>query len=179
MPKRVSLVILCEDEMHQRFINAFLHRVGMPSVGRARLERMQSKSAVFEAFPREVRALRKAHVQTRLIVVVDGDELTDAQINDRLRRKLRESDLEDTFEDEPVLIVRPRWEMENWALHLLGESIEEDHRDDARKNVGDRGRDAGRILADGCKARRLPVSPLPSMKHACIEWEAHRNRWNY
>ena len=179
MPKKVTLVVLYEDEMHDTFINAFLNRMKMPAVGRSRLISQGKKSAVFDAFPAQVRALRASHVETRLIVVVDGDELSDSQIRDRFRQKLREANLDDDYAKDPILIVHPRWEMENWALHLLGESIGEGRDEGARKKVKARGRDAARLLADACKVGNQPANPLPSLASACGEWVAHRQKWNY
>jgi len=153
----------------------------MPTVGRARILRKQKKSDLFDTFPVEVRALRARakHAQTCLIVVIDGDELSDAQIRGRLRQKLQGEGLDDAFDKDPILVLCPRWEMENWVLHLLGDSIGEARADNARQRVGDRGREAGRMLADACRVGKLPIDPLPSIENACKEWAAHRKQWNY
>ena len=173
---RVTLTVLYEDEFHDTFIRAFLDRLRLSSIGRLRPLPKENKAEVFRAFAEEIRALRNAHVQTRLIVVVDADELSAEQIEGRLRHKLRKADLPNDLRNDPVLVIHPRWEMENWALHLLGESIGEERDRNARSKVRDRGREAGRLLADSCKSGHLPQPTLPSLEAACREWNAYRER---
>ncbi|ODU53942.1 MAG: hypothetical protein BGO01_09215 [Armatimonadetes bacterium 55-13] len=179
MPERVSLVVLCEDSLHQSFIYAFLNRMKLPAIGRLRVLPCESKSKVFERFPIEVRALRRRHVRTQLVVVIDADELSDAQIRERLSQRLSDVGEDADFKKDPILIVRPRWEMENWALALLGNGIGEPRDQGARGKVGDRTRDAGRVLADHCKVGDLPEDTLPSLKTACTEWAQFRRTWSF
>ena len=176
MSKRVSLVVLCEDALHEAFVHAFLHRMSMPSVGRLRVRRAGKKNAVLNAFPEEVDRLRRSTVQMRLIVVIDADERSEAQVHGLLRRKLHQAGLDEGYEDLPVLILLPRWEMDNWALHLLGESVGETRDRGAKDKLGDGTRSAARKLADACKAGQLPEPALPSLEAACRDWQAYRER---
>ena len=179
MSNRVTLVVLCEDEFHQRFATAFLNSVKLPAEGRRRIERAGSKEMVLKAFPKEVRAARNPNVQTRLIVLIDADKLTDAQITAALRERLNDAKVDPDFSKNPVLIVRPRWELENWALSLLGEPVGEDREQGAKEKVGDRGREAARVLAEACKEHEQPADSPPSLVAACTEWEAHRKRHGF
>ena len=173
MTNRVSLVVLYEDEMHETVVRAFLAKSGL-SRHNTRPLREGKKSDVIAAFAREVRALRRTDVATRLVVLIDGDELSDSELDGLLKRKLREADLDEDYRKDAVLILRPRWELENWVLYLLGESAGEDRDLAARKRIGDRGREAGRLLADTCASGRLPAAPPPSLVVACAEWKAFR-----
>lgn len=176
MSERVSLVVLCEDALHETFVTAFLRRMKIATVGELRIRRAGKKDAVLNAFSDEVERLRRSNVQTRLIVVIDADERSDAQVHGLLKRKLQQAGMIERYEDLPILVVLPRWELDNWALHLLGEPIGEGRDRGAKDKLGDRGRDAARRLADHCKDGRLPTPSLPSLDAACREWQAYRER---
>jgi hypothetical protein len=176
---RVTLVVLCEDEFHQQFANAFLNRIKLPAEGRRRIERLGSKERLLKAFPNEARAARNPNVKTRLVVLIDADERSDSQIAAMFRDRLKEAGLEPEFSQDPVLIVKPRWELENWALSLLGEGVGEEHDRNARRKVGGRGREAARALAEACQNHRQPDGSPSSLAVACREWEAHRKEWDY
>jgi hypothetical protein len=177
MRKKVSLVVLCEDEMHQSFINAFLKRIGLPLNGRPRIERLGSRSNVVEGFPKELRAIRRSHVNVRLLVVIDADGDADASIEAQFREKLREQNLADDISQDPLLLVIPRWELENWALDLMGRPIGEGRDRAARRKIGDDVREAGRRLADACKEHGIPGTPLPSLQKACTDWHSFRAQY--
>ncbi len=86
--------------------------------------------------------------------------------------------MEEDYRADPVLIVRPRWELENWALHLLDEPIGEERDPGAQKRVGDRARTAARTLADACRAGTPLPDPPPSLATACAEWQSFRTRYD-
>jgi hypothetical protein len=173
-------VVLCEDSFHVSFANSFLSKSNIDTVGKARIVRAGNKKEVFRQFPIELRALRTRHPQTRLIVLIDADELTDQQIHARFREEVKEASVNDgDYSNDPVIIIRPRWELENWALHLLGESIGEVRDPGSNRKAKERVRDAARVLADRCHSRNLPPPSLPSLEVACREWLAHREHWKY
>jgi hypothetical protein len=179
MLRRVTIVVLCEDEIHESFASAFLNRLGLPTEGARRISRAGSKEKLFSEFAVRVRALRKRHAQTRLLVLVDGDELTDELIRERLRQKLRELGEDANFSKDPVLVLCPRWELENWVLCLLGESVGEERHPGLRERAGDRVRPAARALADFCLTREPPAPSVPSLAAACEAWLLHRKNWRY
>lgn len=178
MPKRVRLIVLCEDDCHLAFASAFLHKLALSSAPAPFFDRRGDKTQVFRAFPEQLTALRSRHAETRLIVIVDGDNLTDAQVLARLRKECRSAGLTmPDFANDPVLVIIPRWEMENWALHLLGASIGEKRNQNAKTLLNGRERDAARALANHCRSGTLPKPALPSMVKACEDWQAFRQRW--
>lgn len=176
MSERVSLVVLCEDELHQTFVSAFLRRMKTASIRELRVRKAGKKGEVIKAFPEEVERLRKSNARSCLIVVIDADERSMQQIDGALRVSLRQEGMDEQYEILPILIVAPRWEMDNWALHLLEESIAEERDRGAKEKLGDRGREAARLLAAACKSGRLPDPTLPSLEAACRDWQAYRQR---
>jgi hypothetical protein len=175
MPKKVSLVVLCEDEMHQSFVAAFLNRISLPLNGRPRIEPLGSRSRVMERFPTEVRALRQAHAERRLLIVVDADKDTPASVEAQFIQKLKEAGVSDNISGDPILFVIPKWELENWALDLMGKSIGELRDPGARGKIGDDVRESGRLLADACQKHSIPGTPLPSLQNSCNRWKAFRS----
>ena len=95
MSRRARVIMLCEDNQHEAFARRFLAKVR----GRVRDIRVvkapraggSGEQFVRKSFPDEVNGLRRTHVASVLIVLVDGDEKGVAErvngLNDECSRR--------------------------------------------------------------------------------------------
>jgi hypothetical protein len=112
------VIVLAEDERHQRFVRHFLYQKGL-STHQIRMEPLPSGKGcgeqwVRERYPTTVKAYRErsARARTALVVVIDADTC-DA---DRRGRQLREA----------ITHFVPKRNIETWVLFLDGRSVDED-----------------------------------------------------
>lgn len=131
MSRPSEVIVLLEDRRQQQIIHRYLRRTGLenhamrfmpPSSG-------SGEQWVREQFPVEVIAYRRRRVraETRLIVVIDADNLTPPERLTQLDQKLREAEVEPIREDaEQVARLIPRRNIETWILCLNSVQVDED-----------------------------------------------------
>src|SRR6516162_4062600 len=98
MSDRVSqTVLLCEDEVHERLVKAYLKQCGRdfrPPYVKSRVASQMQKGGndvwVLNHVAEEVQACRQRHKRTRtlLIVVIDADKLTVEKRRSQLASRL-------------------------------------------------------------------------------------------
>ena len=176
MPRRVKLVVLCEDAQHHSFAAAFLNRANLPTGGRPRYIPCDGKTKVLAAFPAEVRALLASEAETHLLVLVDADGDTLEHNIEALLGTLDAEMRARISENDRWLAICPNWEIENWIRHLEGKPVTEELRPQLALTQPSECRDVARTLADQCRARRMPKNPLPSLEGACTAWRAYLER---
>jgi hypothetical protein len=134
MNSRVSkAVLLCEDQRHESFLIAYLKQCGVRSPGRVLTARVASKLRqggnvgwVLDEFPKELRAIRKRHARSLLIVMVDADDGAVADRRRQLNERAQKADLEPLDNEDPVALLVPKRHVETWIRALLGERVNEE-----------------------------------------------------
>ena len=148
-PSRVA--VLAEDRRQQQLIRRYLRLIGLeqhalrfllPSAG-------SGEQWVREQFPTEIHAYRRrsASVETKLIVVIDADNLTVQARLAQLDQKLREKDIDPIRTAEQVARIIPKRNIETWILWL--NAVEVDEETDFKRSRNDWAeliRSAGEVL---------------------------------
>ena len=176
--RRVQLVLLCEDTQQETFVRRFLIRSGWDT-RRLRVEKGHkgggsAEQFVRERFPCELHAYRskRAHVAQALIVMLDGD---DAGVEERLRSlgdSCRSQKVPVRNARDRVAVFVPTWRIETWIAYLNGEDIDETKRDYPRLNHARDCRTQVDELIRMCRSRTLREPAPPSLKAACVEYDA-------
>lgn len=131
MSKPSQVIVLAEDERHQRLVRQYLHRLGR-SRHEIRFEPLPNgrgcgEQWVRERYPKAVISYRgrSARAETALIVAIDADT-GDA---DRRLRQFREALEQAGFgartEDEAIVHLIPKRNVETWVLCLSGRRVDE------------------------------------------------------
>jgi len=126
------VMVLAEDERHQRFVRRFLRRRGL-SLHLIRMEPLPSGRGCGEQWVRDrysaaVRAYRARAVRakTELIVAIDADQGNLDQRCKQLREALTRDGETERRDDEKILHFIPKRAIETWVLFLSGRSVDED-----------------------------------------------------
>lgn len=170
---RVQVVLLCEDEQLACFGRRFLKELGYrayqlreekPTPGKGSAEQW-----VRNRLPTELKAMRDAN-SSALIVLTDADTMTVQERSETLRRKCAEENVEWRHQNEAVLIIIPKRNIETWFAYLRGEEVDESltyrkypAESDCRGDV--------RALATMCESGTLRAPAPDSLIRACNEWQ--------
>ena len=175
--RRVGTVLLCEDSQHEAFVLRFLKRRRLLT-DRPRVVKCPGGSAeqfVRETYPIELKALRRRHAKSALIVVIDGDKEGVQRRRDQLAAACRDAGIEDRRADtESVVVLVPTWNIETWLAYLAGESADETKPDYPRLPKESACRSHVETLAAMCEAGQLRVPAPASLQDACEEYEGFR-----
>lgn len=122
MSRNVTAVVLCEDKLSSTVLYRYLKHRGFKIVRVLPLPagRGCGSQSVRERFAKEVRKQRDKAVASVLVVHIDAD---DRSVEDRKRElaaELARAEMPPRTQSEPIALVVPRWEMENWLHHYLG-----------------------------------------------------------
>jgi hypothetical protein len=126
------VVVLAEDARHQKFVRKYLYRVGYqprtiefepPASGRGSGEQW-----VRERYARTVLAYRARakRAKTGLIVVIDADKGGVVSRIQQFQDSLREGKISARRDNEPVVHLVPRRNIETWILCLTGSQVDEE-----------------------------------------------------
>lgn len=135
MGRTATWVILAEDLAGARFVEGYLDARGIER--RAIRTRVaprgqgSGKQWVTAQYPDEVKLYRakRNHVYKCLLVATDADEATVVQRLAALADALQSAQMDPRAQDEAVVLVVPRWEIETWTQHLLdGTPVREDEK---------------------------------------------------
>jgi hypothetical protein len=131
MPKPSLVTVIVEDERHEMLVRRYLRRRGMephqmtfvpsPS-GRGSAEQW-----IRARFGKEVNACRnrQSRAATGLIVVIDADIQTVRSRMDQLAEALAESGAEPIENDEQIVRLVPKRNVETWILCLNEQAVDE------------------------------------------------------
>ncbi|HWZ42072.1 MAG TPA: hypothetical protein VNW97_01275 [Candidatus Saccharimonadales bacterium] len=132
MNRPSRIIVLAEDQPHQRFVRHYLMRLGyknheiqnedLPS-GRGCGEQW-----VRTRYAKNVLAFRKraVRVETALVVVIDADNNDVDKRVQQFRQALIESGLEPRSNNEKITHLIPKRSIETWILCLTGAAVNED-----------------------------------------------------
>ena len=166
-----QVIVLCEDKQQSVFVRRFLkrrtgHRIAVVS---APTGKGSGEQFVRERYPQELRALRKATVNTVLVVMIDGDTTGAEKRVTQLHESCRQLGIPPRTPHDRVAITIPTRSIETWLRYLDGDTVSEttrypklDRPSDCKAHV--------HTLADMCSRRRLRQPAPPSLIAACEEY---------
>jgi hypothetical protein len=124
-----QVIVLAEDERHQRFVRRYLYRLDLQRV--TRFEPLPSGKGCGEQWVREryadsVRGFRQRHANTALIVVIDADSGDMNRRVSRLENSLTSGKVLPRTAEEKIVHLIPKRNIERWILNLNGRSVNEE-----------------------------------------------------
>lgn len=180
MSASVNIVLLCEDKQLSAFSRRFLEKRGLTrsltEVTRPHKTQGGSrKQWVDEEYPKQLKAIRQRN-GAALIVCTDADEQTVEQRIAALNTACEKIGIKPCTDDDPVVMVVPKWNIETWLSYLRNESFNQDtknnspgsrytgHEKDCKEQV--------QKLVDMCYTNQALKEPAPpSLKAACKEYK--------
>jgi hypothetical protein len=175
MGKPSEVIVLVEDARQQQIIRRYLRQVGL-NTHSMRFELPSSGSGeqwVRERFVVEVAAYRnrRARAETKLIIMLDADNLTLHERFVQLDQKLRDAGIELIGAGEQVAKLIPRRNIETWILCLDAGVVDEDT--DYKRTRHDWPdlipRAAEALYAWSRPNAHVPNSCVPSLQHGLSE----------
>lgn len=175
MARKVRLVVICEDILHETFARAFLYRRGFKrhqlTFKPAPSGRGDAKQHVCSEVCRELAELRRQPGRNRgILYVTDADNLTVDGRRQSVTSACKGAQLSPPQDDEPVFGFIPKWEIENWLAYLRGEAVDESNNCYRKYNrCESEAYPLAEDLADRCDREDLP-DPPPSLLSACNDY---------
>jgi hypothetical protein len=157
-----EIIILGEDEAQRNFAITYLRKRGFDrrKITATPRQKGGGEASVKQAFPAELKFYRSRRYQQgrALIVLIDADDRSVEDRHQQLWSELRESGLELRAEDERVIILVPRRNIETWVV-FLNDGPPVDETTDYKSQVDSKSiRVAGKALAGGSFTKPLPPS---------------------
>lgn len=130
MGKSCQVVVLAEDQRHQRFVRYCLQQLkfgrhhirfrDLPAGG-------SGEQWVRDRYADEVAEYRNraSHTITALVVVLDADNVSVQQRLDQLTKSLVDDGQEPRKQGERIVILIPKRSIETWILNLNGVVVDE------------------------------------------------------
>lgn len=180
MPDRIAnIIILGEDQEHINLVCRYLLRAGQNDRAFRRValpgNRGCGSQHVREQFPKQVKECRGTlgrRTACLLIVITDADDLTTAERERTLHAELTRENEAVLENDEPVVILIPKWQVETWVKCLLGQAVSEDDRNTDRPSVTPTQiRDAAQVAFGWARPNaQVPANCVPSLTAALPRW---------
>lgn len=170
---RVEIVFLHEDTQHQSFGTAFLNQI--KTMRRIEPVRKGSRALLVQDFPRQVKAVRSRGGAAALVVLIDADRDSVDKVWNILNDRLKQEGMSVISSSDLIFIASPKWRIENWIEYLRTGATNEELQGPRLEDEGSAREDAG-SLYQMCVTRALPPNPPPSLKAACEQWLAFRDK---
>ena len=126
-----QVIILAEDERHQRFATQYLQRMGVPRHA-LRLASLPAGKGCGEQwvrvqYAREVKTYRAraARAKSALMVVIDADADAVEKRAEQLKTELTQAGLSHRAAMEEIVHMIPKRNIETWILYLAGSDVDE------------------------------------------------------
>jgi hypothetical protein len=163
------VVVLAEDEIHQRFVRRYLYRLGYSSheIRNANLPsgRGCGEQWVREHYEAEVREyrIRSTRAQTAIVTVIDADK-GDVRLRlQQFHNALIEARLAPRAPDERIVHLVPKRSIETWVLCLNGRTVDEET-DYSREDIAKQVAPAATALFEWSRASTTPPNHcIPSL----------------
>ena len=169
----VSITLLCEDSQTDAFVRRFLKRRKFRGREIRTLPlpagRQSGEQWVRERYPTELRAIR-GRQGVYLIVVTDADTRSTADRRAQLDAACDEKETPRRDDDDPVLVIVPRRNIETWLVYLGGATVDEDTTYRKLKRESDCVAHAKNLYRMCHEAQRLDEGAPPSLQEACEEY---------
>jgi len=120
-------------------------------------------------FVKELTTLRKRHVRSGLLTMIDADGRTVDERLKQLEKACCEAEIEFIRKDEAVALVVPRRNIETWIRYLEGEHVDEDTQYTKLKKARQCA-NAVSILIDRCSGEFRDADAPPSLNVACTQY---------
>ena len=178
MSKPARITILCEDLQQACFVRRFLLNRGWTRADIRepfRLGGGSGEQRVREEYPRMLRAYRSKanHLRNGLVVVIDADTKPVAGRIRAFDAACDEQGVPRRRQDERVLYVIPKRNIETWLAYLRGEQVDENRPDPYPKYKYESQCHAEVDKLDVmCKTGELDPVPPPSLQQCCEEFQA-------
>ncbi len=169
--KPAQVIVLCEDKQQEVFVRRFMKpRTNHPiRIVSAPVGEGAGEQFVREQYPHQLRALRAAHVNAVLVVMIDGDTAGAEERATQLQESCRQLGVPPRTPQDRVALAAPTYSIETWLRYLDGHTVNETERDRHLQHPGDC-KTHVRTLADMCSRRRLRQPAPPSLVAACDEF---------
>jgi hypothetical protein len=171
--RRVLVVLLTEDKQQQVFTRRFLQGLGYDPRKLRVLPIPQGQGSgeqyVRERYASEVRNLRSGQFQQALVVVLDADTGEVADRTRQLAAELNAAGLEPRADDERIVHLIPRRNIETWIAYLRGEQVNEKDKYQRLKRERDCQPAVDRLVELYRSNQPLPVGCPSSLKTALEE----------
>jgi hypothetical protein len=173
--KASQVIVLAEDEHHQRFVRRYLERLQY-SAHEIRFESLPSGRGCGEQWVREryagvVRTYRwrSARAKTALVVAIDADKGDLERRLRQLQEALAQANLVPRSNDEAIVHLVPKRSIETWILCLNGRVVDEET-DYRHERVSNQIAEAARLFFDGSRPNVMPPQHwVPSLLSAIPE----------
>ena len=164
----VSVILLCEDMQTDVFVRRFLKRRKFRDF-RSLVSphgRGSGEQWVREKYPRELQAIRQIK-RACLIVVTDADVHSTKSRREQLDAECNKKGILPRKDDEQVLVIVPRRNIETWLAYLAGGEVDEETRYPRLKRERDCVQYVEELFRMCQKKQRLREPAPPSLREAC------------
>jgi hypothetical protein len=173
LPRISQVIVLAEDERHQRFVRRYLYRLDLQRV--TRFEPLPSGRGSGEQWVREryadsVKGFRQRRASTALIVVIDADRGDTNRRIGQLENSLSNAQLSFRTAEERIVHLIPKRNVETWVLNLNGSSVDEETDYRHAPGVDDLIDSAAQTLFEWSRPNAvIPQECVPSLRSAIPE----------
>lgn len=175
--RRVGLVILCEDKQQEVFCRKLLTEMQWelrrpPRIEMAPGVKGSAKKYILQKFPNELAEYRtnRNRVNSKLLVVIDGDELGVTKTLNSLSKSCENKSIEPRKNHEAVAIFVPKWNIETWLAYLDNQEIDERNKHYPRLKKPSDCQSHIRSLVEMCQRKKLREPAPESLRKACDEY---------
>ena len=170
----VSITLLCEDSQTDAFVRRFLKHRNFRSRDIRTLPlpsgRHSGEQWVRERYPDELRAIR-GRQNAYLIVVTDADTHATETRRTQLDAECDEKQIPRRDDDDPVLVIVPRRNIETWLEYLgTGNAVDENTTYGKLNRERDCATQVNTLFRMCHEEQRLPKSAPPSLRESCEEY---------
>ncbi|MCE2513479.1 MAG: hypothetical protein J4F37_00430 [Acidobacteria bacterium] len=169
----VNITLLCEDSQTDAFVRRFLRRRNFRGRDIRTLPlpagNQSGEQWVRERYPTELKALRTRQ-RAYLLVVTDADVLSTETRRAQLEAACDEKQIPPRDDDDPVLVIVPRRNIETWLTYLGGTEVDEDTTYPRLRRERDCAAPAAELYRMCQEAQRLDEGAPPSLREACDEY---------
>jgi hypothetical protein len=167
---RVSqVIVLGEDERHHTFVRTYLKRLNYR--GQIRPEKVPvgrgcGEQWVRERYARAVKAFRAraVKVESALVVAIDADTGDPKRRLRQFETSLQHAGLAPREDDEAIVHLIPRRNIETWILCLNGSKVDEEE-DHSHKNLDDEISGAAETFFNWSRPNaQIPEHCVPSLR---------------
>jgi hypothetical protein len=169
-------VILCEDQQQEVFIRHFLMKKGYSHrqmrIKRCPAGKQAGEQFVRERYPAELKALRQrtAKAETALLVMIDADTGTVAEMAKRLDAICSEQGVAVRNQNDSAALLIPRRNIETWIHFLDGEAVDEVTAYSKLRSESDCKPGVKRLF-EICSVGECPADFPDTLKSACSEYQ--------
>lgn len=177
MSRPAKIIVLCEDLQMQSFIRHFFYMRGWGLYDFRFLplpkEKRCGEQYVRENLPTEIGNYRRKcnSRDIALVAATDADTISVQDRRDMLVRQCARTGIDPPCDDEKILLVIPKRNIETWLAYLRGEDINEN--DKYQKYKGSESKCKADVykLATMCESGRLEPPPPPSLEQCCLSFQ--------